>query len=331
MSTSELAERAPADDPAEPPAVPAALAPHPVSGERARQLAAEGGLRPVNELAPFGDYVRGIWQRRHFLWALASSRFSVANSQDRLGAGWNILRPLFQAAVYTVIFSILITGAKPPNYPEYVTAGVFVYTFLSGCLISGASAVVGELGLVRSIKFPRAVLPLSGTTLNLLGFLPAIGVLAVLLLVVSAFRGQVGETLSWSWLLVVPATALMTVFSAGAALLCARMTVIIRDFSQLLPFALRLMFYLSGTIVDVTRLSISMATGADGRPTGELSPLGLVLAYEPFHVYMELVRGVLLPAQPVTLTYWVWGVVWAVLSFAVGLTFFWRGERDYGK
>lgn len=333
MSTPEVVERRPAatQPSAGPAGEPAAdrWAPRPITRERAAELAAEGELRPVNEIAPLRDYLRGIWRRRHFLWSLARSRFAVTNSQDRLGAGWNVLRPLLQAAVYTVIFDVLLSssGAKPANYPEYVTAGVFVYTFLSGCLISGASGVVGELGLVRSIKFPRAVLPLSGTVLNLLAFLPALGVLLVLLTVIGGVRGSL--VLTPSWLLVVPATLLMTVFSAGAALACARMTVIIRDFSQLLPFALRLMFYLSGTIVDVTRLGIAR----EASHPDQLSPIGQVLAYEPFHVYMELVRGVVLPSAgaSVTLTYWAFGVGWAVLAVVGGLLFFWRGERDYGK
>lgn len=282
----------------------------------AAQLAAAGDLRPVNEIDPLPTYLRQIWQRRHFLWSLATFRFAAANSQDRLGVLWNVLRPALQAAIYATVFTYLFPGnaRSIAHYPEYVTAGIFVYTFLSGGLVTGANGVVGDLGLVRTIKFPRAVLPMAGTTIGLLGFLPAIGVLLVILL---AFGQRPGV----SWLTVIPAVALMTLFVAGAAMFNARMTVIIRDFTQLLPFFLRLMFYVSGIVVSIPALPI----------VREHVVIGAVLTYEPFFVFMELVRNPLLSGQLAPGGYWVAGAVWALVAFVGGLLFFWRGESEYGR
>lgn len=295
---------------------PGSLVPRPVSPERAAELAAEGGLEPVNELEPLGRYLRQIWQRRHFLWSLASFRFSAANSQDRLGPLWNVVRPLLQAAVYATVFTLLFPGnaRRIPNYAEYVTAGVFVYTFMSSGLISGASSVVGDLGLVRTIKFPRVVLPLATTAINLLAFIPSMAVLLVILL-------GFGQRPSVAWLTAVPAIALMAMFIAGAAMFCGRMTVIIRDFSQLLPFFLRLMFYLSGIVVAVNKLPVS----------ANHVVVGAILTWEPFFVYMELVRNPLLTGQVATGGFWIAGALWAAVAVIGGLLFFWRGEREYGR
>jgi len=302
-----------------PPGAPPVDGPHrpvPMDPARAAQLATEGGLAPVNEIPPIGTYLRQIWQRRHFLWSLASFRFSAANSQDRLGPLWNVLRPTLQALIYTTVFTLLFpANAKNiDNYPEYVTAGIFVFTFLSGCLMSGAQAVVGDLGLVRTIKFPRAVLPLAGTVLNLLSFLPAVAVLLVILLIL-------GQRPDVAWLAVVPAIGLMALFAAGVALFNARMTVIIRDFTQLLPFFLRLMFYVSGIVVAVDKLAVAE----------DHAVLGAVLTYEPFFVYMELVRNSLLDGQVATGRVWIAGAAWAVVALVGGLLFFWRGEQQYGR
>lgn len=331
MSTSELAARPAAGPstgsrPAEPddagaarptdPTAEVEYAPVPISTDRARELAAGGQLLPVNEIPPLRVYLRQIGQRRHFLWSLATFRFSASNSQDRLGPLWNVLRPALQALVYTTVFTVLFPATKRaiPHYSAYVTAGIFVYTYISGCLMTGANGVVGDLGLVRTIKFPRAVLPLAGSVVNLLAFLPSIGVLLVILL-------GLGQRPSWAWLAVVPAIALMVLFTAGAALFNARMTVIIRDFTQLLPFFLRLMFYLSGIVVAVDKLAISQNHVV----------IGAVLTYEPFFVYMELVRNSLLYGQVAAGRVWIAGAAWAVVALVGGLVFFWRGEREYGR
>ena len=282
----------------------------------AAALAAGAGLAPVNEIPPLGVYLRQIWQRRHFLWSLASFRFSSANSQDRLGPLWNVMRPTLQAVVYATVFTYFFPGvhAQIPHYSAYVTAGIFVFTFLSGAVMSGATAVVGDLGLVRTIKFPRAVLPLAGTVVNLLSFLPAVAVLLVILLIL-------GQRPNITWLATVPSVALMAVFVAGVALFNARMTVIIRDFTQLLPFFLRLMFYVSGIVVAIDKLPLTLNHHV----------IGAVLTYEPFFVFMELVRNPLLYGVMAAGRYWIAGSAWAVVALVGGLLFFWRGEQEYGR
>lgn len=279
-------------------------------------LAAESGLRSVNDVLPLRTYVAELWLRRHFMWSLAWFRYQSTSAQDRLGAFWDVLRPLLQAVVYTFIFTILIqSNSRPPNYPEYVTAGVFVFTFLSGTLISGASAIVGDLGIVRTLKFPRAVLPVCVALLSFIQFLPALVVLALLLLLFSSV--PIGP----AWLLVIPATALMTIFAAGISLFSARMTVIVRDYRNLLPFIMRIFFYLSGTVIDVSKL-----TAFRGHPV-----LGAMAANEPFYIYMDLVRNGFLTDTVAPAEKWIWGVAWAVIALVGGLIFFWRGERDYGS
>lgn len=272
------------------------------------------GLRPVNEILPLRTYVHDLWQRRHFVIWLSWYRYESESAQDRLGAFWNVLRPLLQAIVYTFIFTILL-GRNTPNYPEYVTAGVFVFTFLSGTLISGASAIVSELGIVRTLRFPRAVLPIAVAVLNLIQFIPALVILALLLILFS------NVSIGLAWLLVLPSTVLMTIFAAGMSLFSARMTVIVRDYRNFLPFVMRIFFYLSGTVVDVSTLGAFVR-----HPVA-----GAIASNEPFFIYMQLVRNSFLTDTVAPLHVWLWGIGWAVFALVGGLIFFWRGERDYGS
>jgi teichoic acid transport system permease protein len=226
-----------------------------------------------------------------------------------------VLRPLLQAGVYAAVFGLILRGstAKPPNYVEFVTAGVFTFTFLGGCLTQGSKSIVGDLGLVRTLRFPRAVLPLAATLQQFYAFLPAVGVLAVLLL-------ALGNTPRVEWLLLPVAVLVMTLFGLGVSLICARVTTLVRDFSHLLPFLIRILFYVSGVIIDVRRIRI------ESHPY-----LEVVLRDNPFHVYIELVRQSLLGSHQVQAHYWQWGAIWAVAAVLVGFVFFWRGEESYGR
>src|SRR4051812_19692621 len=71
------------------------------------ELAAQYGLAPSSARPPLGDYVRQLWQRRHFITAFATSRTVTMYSGARLGQLWQVLTPLMNAAVYYLIFGVL--------------------------------------------------------------------------------------------------------------------------------------------------------------------------------------------------------------------------------
>jgi teichoic acid transport system permease protein len=284
-------------------------------GARLAEIAEQAGLDRVGKPARLRDYVVELWRRRYFAFTLAWSRYRARNTQDRLGAFWNVLRPLLQAGVYAAVFSLILRGsaAKPDNYIEFVTAGVFVFSFLGGCLTAGSKSIVGEIGLVRTLRFPRAVLPLAATLREVYAFLPAVAVLAVLLLLL-------GNAPQPEWLLLPVAVLLMACFGLGTAMFCARVTSLVRDFTQLLPFLIRIQFYVSGVIIDVRRIS-----------SQEFPIVEHLLRDNPFHVYIELVRQSLLGSHPVQATYWWWGSGWAIGALVIGFLVFWRGEESYGR
>lgn len=265
------------------------------------------GVRP-----PLAAYLRLLWGRRAFCLVLAWSRVRAENDRDRLGPAWMVLRPLVNATVYGVVFGLLLpAGSRPDHFVPFLVAGVFVFAFLASCLTDGASSVSGSIDLVRSLRFPRAVLPLAVVVQRVAGLA---GMTAVLLVVVLAS----GLTPRPSWLLVVPALTLASVFAAGTALAAARLTVHLRDVAHLLPFLTRLLFYVSGIFYSLERVVTD--------------PRALVLLQlNPAHVYITLVRGALLPDAATAAGTWLLGAAWALLAAPAGLVFFWRAEQEYGR
>lgn len=275
-------------------------------------LVAEPDLVRVGVRPPFAAYLRSVWQRREFTLALAASRAYARNQGSHLGQLWALLTPLLWAGVYLLVFGVLLQVDRGvANYLGFLVVGVFLFHFTSSTIQSGSTAISGNQGLIASLQFPRAVLPLASVLAELLTLLPA---LAVLLVLVPA----TGEPPQATWLVLPAAVALQTLFGAGVALVAARLVAEVRDVKQLVPFVLRALMYVSGVFFSIDHYVGSGAAGA-------------VLAHQPVAVYLELARGCLLRDVPLTPEAWAWGAGWAALALVVGLVFFWRGEARYGR
>ncbi|GAA3591364.1 ABC transporter permease [Kineosporia mesophila] len=291
------------------------------ASQRAAARAAEYGLVQLGGRPPLGRYIKELWARRHFALEFAKSRFRSANEANRLGMAWVVLNPLIQAAVYGLIFGFILTSnSKPHNYTAFLVCGVFTIGLFSGCFTDGAKSLVANRGLVRTLHFPRAVLPIA-TLLNKLMELVATTVVMCVIVMLT------GEMPQLDWLLIIPAYFFLALFSGGIAFVAARLTVHLRDISQLIPFINRLIFYLSGVFYIV------------GNRFGDRGILGKVIEANPLNVYLSLVRYAMLegirgtgPNQiSIDATTWIMAAGYGVVMFVVGFIFFWQAEGLYGR
>ena len=128
-----------------------------------------------------------------------------------------------------------------------------------------------------------------------------------------------GHLPSVEWLLMVPLLFLFTLFNTGVALIAARLTVHVRDLTQLLPFISRILFYTSGVLFNVNGVLA-------GNPT-----LLRLYDFHPLYQVLEMARAALMGGHTYDPMYWVYFSAWAVVTFVVGLLFFWVAEERYGR
>lgn len=270
------------------------------------------GLHRVGARPSFFAYLKQTLQRWQFSTTLARYRIRSSVEENRLGILWIVLRPTLNALIYGVIFGLLQGGRRPSDYAAYVVVGVFFFGFFSGSMSSGAKSITGDRGLVQSLAFPRLTLPVAKVLQELFEFLATF---VVMLVIVVIF----GHPPDWDWLLLVPLIALFTLFNMGVALICARLTVHVRDLTQILPFITRLLFYSSGVLFQVDKI-------LDQHPT-------VVAAYDYYPVYqvLQLARHILTDTQTYRPEYWGYLTVTSILTFVVGLIFFWAAEEEYGR
>ena len=281
------------------------------------ELAAKYGLSVSGQRPTLPEYTRQLWSRRHFIVAFATARLTAMYTAARLGQIWQVATPLLNAAVYYLIFGLLLgTNRGIQNFIAYLCTGVFVFQFTQSAVLAGTRAISDNLHLIRALHFPRACLPIAFTVIQLQQLLFSMGVLGVIILVT-------GEPVTPRWLLVVPILLLQSLFNAGLAMIMARIGAKTTDMAQLMPFILRTWMYLSGVFWSVS----SFTTHAPGW-------VSTLLNLNPALIFNDLMRYALMRSVSVDLLpHHVWFVIvlWSVLVGLAGYVYFWRAEQEYGR
>ena len=273
--------------------------------------AGSDGLFAVGQPIPLRTYLRDLWRRRDYLLRVPLEDLRVQNAHTLLGNLWLLLNPMLQVAVYLLVFGVLIDLDRGvDDYLAFLTVGVFVFHQAQRTVSAGARSVVANVGLIRALRFPRAVLPIGSTIAQLISFAPVL----VVMLVVTVGHGHLPAT---RWLALPGLVALLTAFGLGAGLLAARANHTYRDFENLLPFLFRLLFYLSGVLYSVDRLV-------------EDATLRALFALDPLYCLVTVWRWALLDSEAVGLV-WLGAVVWPVVTLVVGFVAFRSREATYGS
>jgi teichoic acid transport system permease protein len=294
-----------------------ATVPSPDGGLALTELAAQYGLTVSGARPGLPEYVRQLWGRRHFIAAYSIARLSAQYTKARLGQLWNVMTPLLNAAVYYLIFGILLqTNHGIDNFIAYLVTGIFVFNFTQSSVLAGTRALSDNLGLIRALHFPRASLPIAVTLIQLQQLLYSMIVLVSIVL-------MTGELPDFSWFLVIPALVLQAIFNIGVALVVARLGAEVTDLAQLMPFLLRTWMYVSGVFYIIANVVKHLPTW-----------VGWILDLNPAAVYIDLIRFALIDSfTTAQLPHHVWVVAvgWALLAGVGGFAFFWQAEESYGR
>lgn len=274
--------------------------------------AAKNGLKRIGARPPFWRYLKEVWQRRGFAWTLSVYTLESVNARTRLGSWWNLLLPTIQAGTYGLIFGLILGANRPENFLPFLFTGVFLFAFMSGSFQNGAAAITGNSGLVKSLTFPRALLPLSSVIQQVINFWPQLLLLLIALLIT-------GNPVTLNWLLLPVVVMLMTLFCFGLALFAARLNAQARDLGKLIPFVVRIAFYVSGVFFAVDKV------------LGQWPLVFVVFKFNPFYDYIQLARGLLVQGYEPTVELWLMCIGWAVVMPIFGLIFFWQAEEVYGR
>lgn len=268
-------------------------------------------LYAPSSTASVGDYLQRTWQMRHYAWRVGQTSVRSATSTTALGALWLFLEPVFSIIIYWVVFGLLLDISRGvDNYLAFLTVGQVAFGLSQRSLLGASASLNLQAPMLRSLAFPRAVLPLAEVfkALAAYRFEAAVMLIAVLIM---------GESIRLSWLLLPLVVLVQSAISFGLGLFLARVVWRVHDVQRLLTHLMRLAFYGSGVFFPLAAFTDS-------------SFLLKLATVNPFYDVVELTRWSVLGLQPPepTLTI-VAAALWAIGGLVVGGTLFIRAEHTF--
>jgi ABC-2 type transport system permease protein len=183
--------------------------------------------------------------RLELLTELIRKDLKVKYKNSALGFVWSLANPLLYLAVFTLVFTFFLKN-NLPWFAVMFMSGYLLWSFFNSATLDATGAVVGNANLVRKVRFPRVVLPLSSVGFAGVHFVLQLSVLLALL--AAFYRDAFGPQL----VLLVPALAVVVVFATAMALLASALNVRFRDVEHLLEVILLAWFWLTPIVYPVT-------------------------------------------------------------------------------
>lgn len=217
-----------------------------------------------------------------------------------LGFMWSLINPIVMVGVYAIAFTFILR-TRVEGFVLFLMLGILPWGFFANSANMATGAIIDSGNLMKSVAFPRAILPASTVFFNLAQYLLTVAVLLPIMLVV--YRVPLsGLTLLYPVFL-----SLQVIFTIGVALLLAAGTTFFRDIRHLLEIALSILFWLTPIVYPVAQASPRVQKLILLTP---LSPF--VVAYQRIFYYRTW-PGIEL---------WTMACLYALVTFGVGIWVF---------
>jgi ABC-2 type transport system permease protein len=171
---------------------------------------------------------------------------------------WSLVNPLVMIVVYTVAFTYIMR-TRTEGFAFFVLIGTLAWTFFSSSTTMSASSIVDNGRLIKSLHFPRAVLPTATVIFNLAQYI--LTTVVFLPFMLSVYQVPLEPRM----LLFPLFLALQVVFTIGLALMLSTATAFFRDVRHLIDVAMLALFwttpilYSIETVPESIRLPVLMS------------------------------------------------------------------------
>jgi lipopolysaccharide transport system permease protein len=163
-----------------------------------------------------------------------------------LGLAWSLAHPVVLMLVYLFVFSVMlkIQTADYEHYWLFLLAGLPAWVFFATSLQSASRSLLENANLIRKVRFPRQLVPLSMVATQLVAFVVMVAVVVALSLVyVPEARGTV-------WL-ALPLAVPIVAFVAGLSLAVAALNALYRDVEHIVAALLLPLFFLTPVLYSL--------------------------------------------------------------------------------
>lgn len=231
--------------------------------------------------------------------------------------------------IYTFIFSFLFRIPVSPGEPSglniyslWLLCGLLPWLFFAKVLNQGTGIYIHNSSLIQKVYFPRAILPLSMVGVIGYNWLFEMGVLLIALLICGA------NVLPWLPLVIV-FMVLLSMFSAGVALMFSIANVMFRDIEHAISVFTQIWLYLTPVIYPVSLVQVK-SEELGGLFGTNITLLGL---YElnPLTSFITVFRDLLYDNKFPAISAIIASFIWGVGAFLIGLAINSRYEKKLAE
>jgi lipopolysaccharide transport system permease protein len=180
------------------------------------------------------------------LYLLVLKELKVRYKRSVLGYFWAIANPFVFAVIYWVVFKFIMR-VQMENYIVFILTGMFPWGWLSQSMTQGTGSFTNNLSLVRRVKLPKLILPLSNVLQEMAHFVFAIPVVFFFIVI----TGEHINPLSLLWqiplMLVLQALFVFPLTVIGAVL-----NVYVRDIQYLVGILFSVLFFTTPMVYPIS-------------------------------------------------------------------------------
>jgi len=255
---------------------------------------------PAAEMTTIRSVVASLYSYRELIKNLVLKDLKLKYRGSVFGFLWSLANPLLMVVVYTIAFT-LILRVRSEGFVFFLMLGQLSWTFFASSAMMSTGAIVDNAGLVKSVRFPRAILPIGTVLFNLAQFLLTASVI-VPVMMLWYHRGPSAPLVVFPVIL-----ALQTAFTIGLALILATTTAFFRDVRHLLEIALAVLFWTTPIVYRLNDV-----------PEG----LRLLILLSPMSPFVVAYQTMFFNQQWPAATVWLVASTYALGAFVVGAILF---------
>lgn len=223
---------------------------------------------------------------------------------------WLILNPIMFMLVYAFV-QIAIFGNGTQYLASFLFIGLTCWNFFNPCINSSIRMIKRYQGIISKVYVPKYVFLLSNMLVN--GFKTLVSFALVLISLV-AYGIPFSPRMLWS----IPYLLVLFLVTFGLSCILLHTGVFLDDLANVVPIAMRMLFFLSGIFYDLE----GKLSGTLGYAMERFNPVA--------HTILQL-RRIMLYDKPADVR---WLLIWlaAGLAFStIGIALIYRYERRYVK
>jgi ABC-2 type transport system permease protein len=241
--------------------------------------------------------------------------FKVKYKRSFLGVIWSILYPLLMMSVMAIVFSNMFKfKMEGVNFLAYLMSGLIIFNFFSEATNNTLTAVLGNGALINKIYMPKYIFPLAKVLFAGINFLFTL----IPFFLIVFLSGNVEEgtkcyiNIYYLWM---PYIFLCTlIFTVGIGFILSTVTVFVRDVIYIWGVCLTILNYVTPIFYSIQILP---------------EKVHALFKFNPLYVYINGIREVVLFGNPLTPTYLLTMLLYAILAFVIGLFIFKRKQDSF--